>query len=323
MNKKYFILTIFSILAIYGVFSSGIPYGNAASSQAIIVDHTIVNMVRLDQIPESAINASKSALHIAYGHTSHGSQIISGMTGLITFKNNSLYEFNNGGTGGALDLHDYAMSGDLGNPDRITWVTETRNYLDSNLDCNVIMWSWCGQVSSATAWEIANYYLANMNTLESEYPNVIFVYMTGHLDGTGLYGNLHLRNEQIRAYCIANEKILYDFADIESFNPDNTDFRSLNVSDGCDYIGGNWANEWQAAHPGEWYACSPAHTVDLNGNLKAYAAWWLFARLAGWSGNIQTDGIPNYGLITSIISIALIGVIYIFKRKSIITKIEI
>ncbi len=23
----------------------------------------------------------------------------------------------------------------------------------------------------------------------------------------------------------------------------------------------------------------------LNGNLKAYAAWYLFARLAGWNGN--------------------------------------
>ena len=38
-----------------------------------------------------------------------------------------------------------------------------------------------------------------MNQLENEYPNMRFIYMTGHLDGTGSSGNLHQRNEQIRA----------------------------------------------------------------------------------------------------------------------------
>ena len=49
-----------------------------------------------------------------------------------------------------------------------------------------------------------------MNKLENEYPNVHFVYMTGHLDGSGLNGNLHIRNEQIRNYCKNNNKILFD-----------------------------------------------------------------------------------------------------------------
>ncbi len=43
------------------------------------------------------------------------------------------------------------------------------------------------------------------------------------------------------------------------------------------------------AHQGEdWYSCTPAHTEDLNGNLKAYAAWHLFARLAGWNETVPT-----------------------------------
>jgi hypothetical protein len=48
----------------------------------------------------------------------------------------------------------------------------------------------------------------------------------------------------------------------------------------------NWALDWQAAHPGEWYECTIRyyHTQHLNDNLKAYAAWWLFARIAGWNG---------------------------------------
>ena len=47
-----------------------------------------------------------------------------------------------------------------------------------------------------------------------------FVYMTGHTDGTGLDGTLHLRNQEIRNYCKANDKVLYDFEDIESYDPD-------------------------------------------------------------------------------------------------------
>ena len=64
---------------------------------------------------------------------------------------------------------------------------------------NVVMWSWCGQVSSAPA--NIKTYLSLMSRLEEDYPDVRFVYMTGHTDGTGLTGNLHVRNQQIRDYC--------------------------------------------------------------------------------------------------------------------------
>ncbi len=125
-----------------------------------------------------------------------------------------------------------------------------------------------------------------MNQLESEYPHVKFVYMTGHLDGTGPQGNLNLRNQQIRAFARANNKILYDFADIESFDPNGlTNYMTLYANDACDYSGGrNWATAWQNSHtPGvDWYTCTAAHTQPLNANQKAYAAWWLWARLAGW-----------------------------------------
>jgi hypothetical protein len=119
----------------------------------------------------------------------------------------------------------------------------------------------------------------------------MFVYMTGHLDGSGLTGNLHIRNEQIREYCRANDKILYDFADIETYDPDGTYFGDKIPNDACDYDtdgnltrDGNWAIEWQNANPGEWYDCVSAHSQPLNANLKAYAAWHLWARLAGWPG---------------------------------------
>ncbi len=266
-----------------------------------IIDHSCAS---LSEIPAMWIAKAKEDLHIAYGHTSHGSQITKGMTGLTGFRGD-IYKWNNGGTDGALDLHDYAMPGDLGNPDRIRWEQETREYLDANKDVNVVMWSWCGQVSYSSEEDI-DLYLDLMSGLEQDFPGVRFVYMTGHLDGTGLTGNLHLRNEQIRNFCKTNNKLLYDFADIESYDPDGNYFGDRKATDGCNYdhdgdgsteasgdpalpAGGdkNWAVEWQNDHlPGvDWYNTPVSHSQPLNGNLKAYTAWHLFARIAGWDGN--------------------------------------
>ena len=74
-------------------------------------------------------------------------------------------------------------------------------------------------------------YLDTLNQFENEYPGMRFIYMTGHLDGTGSAGNLHVRNEQIRNYCIANDKVLFDFADIERFHPDGTDYLELGADE--------------------------------------------------------------------------------------------
>jgi hypothetical protein len=259
-----------------------------AGENGFIIDHT---STKLASIPSGYIDAAKESLHIAYSHTSHGSQLTTGMSGLVSFKGTS-FTWNNGGTDGALDLHDYAIEGDLGNPDRITWAARTRVYLAENPDVNVVMWSWCGQASTATEADI-NTYLDLMSGLENDFPDVRFIYMTGHLDGTGLTGNLHLRNEQIRNYCRQNNKILYDFADIECYNPDGTYFGDKSPNDGCYYdtngdgsLDGNWAISWQNSHTegSDWFNCTAAHSQPLNANQKAYAAWWLWARLAGWSG---------------------------------------
>jgi hypothetical protein len=262
---------------------------NNSNTVGMIVDH---NCTKLSSIPAAWVDSAKNKLHIAYSHTSHGRQLVDGMTGLVEFKSD-LYAWNEGGEDGALDIDDQAMYGDLGNPDRTSWASDTRDYLADNPDVNVVIWAWCGEVSTATEADI-NTYLDLMQDLENDYPDVVFVYMTGHLDGSGLEGNLHVRNEQIRTFCKDNNKVLYDFEDIESYNPDGDYFGDKYVTDGCEYDSNgdedqdsNWAIEWQNAHTEgvDWYTCNSEHSQPLNANQKAYAAWWLWARIAGWDGN--------------------------------------
>ncbi len=159
-----------------GSQSAGAVPTVAAASAPIIVDHAGTDLTK---IPRSWMEAAKSNLHIAYGHTSHGSQLTTGMTGLIGFMNggglglsfpSNFFAWNNGGTGGALDLRDSPFSGasDLGNPDRTAWATATRNYLNTHPTVNVIIWSWCGQVDGSEA--DINTYLGLMNSLDDGSP---------------------------------------------------------------------------------------------------------------------------------------------------------
>ena len=277
-----------------------VPGEKPVATESMIIDHRHTD---LKDVPLEWINKAKTDLHIAYGHTSHGSQITDGMSGLVSFASapngGSTYAWNGGGTDGALDLRDCAMGGDVGYFPQ--WVDNTCSYLgdvnsatgrgSKNPDVNVIMWSWCGQAAGLTEQQMISNYLAPMSDLETKYWGVKFVYMTCHLDGSGSDGNLNQRNEQIRACCSANKKILFDFADIESYDPDGqTNYMPLKADDACNYqLNGqtrNWATEWQNSHTKgvDWYQCSSAHSQPLNANRKAYAAWWMWARMAGWNG---------------------------------------
>ena len=211
---------------------------------AIIADH---NSTQLNRIPAYYIDQAKALLRASYGHTSHGSQVISGMQALEDNPSYShLYDFVTNGAmqTGLLSIADGTPSGDLGNPDRVTWAALTRTYLNgSGATRNLVVWSWCGQAGWASAADI-NTYLGLMTQLEIDFPNVRFVYMTGHLDGTGPNENLYQRNNQIRDYVRAKNKILFDFADIESYDPAGNYYPD--ESDAC-----GWCSDWCSQHPSD------------------------------------------------------------------------
>ncbi len=238
----------------------------------------------LSVIPEASIQAAKTNLRLYFGHTSHGSQIMTG----IDMLRSDLLDYN----GGAGTLQIREGGGDLGNPDTTAWAATTRAQLNgATNDRNVVMWSWCGQLSWLDAATVQRDYLDNMQSLERDYPNVKFIYMTGHLDGTGPAGDLARNNELIRSFCRANGKTLFDFADIESYDPDGNYYLDLEANDNCDYVDPissqtrNWAVDWCAAHPTECLSCNDcAHSQCLNCQRKGKVFWWMMARMAGWNG---------------------------------------
>jgi hypothetical protein len=235
----------------------------AGPSQAtVIADH--IAATQFDSIPHEIFQDVREQFRIFFGHTSHGSQIITGI---------SMLGDEHGANLASPLFHEIAD--DLGYADDVSWVQPTRDWLDGNPDYNVVMWSWCGGMSTNTI-EGVNTYLQAMSELEAEYPGVVFVYMTGHLDGSGVDGNLYRGNNQIRDYCEANNKVLFDFADIESWDPDG-----LFYPDETDACG--WCSLWCAANecPGCSYC---AHSHCYNCYLKGKGFWWMMARVAGWEG---------------------------------------
>ena len=159
MNKMKFLL----FLLVFGILFQACDKNN--NNEVIkIFDHGNLD---ISKIPTEWINNAKANLHIAYGHTSHGSQLITGMTGLMEWKGD-LYKWNNGDMDGALDIRDQIMGGDLGHNGSLLWESATRSYLDDhrNTDINVIIWSWCGGVSDNTEAGIIIYLNAFIKSTE-------------------------------------------------------------------------------------------------------------------------------------------------------------
>ena len=255
--------------------------GGGGSTFSGQIDHTCAD---LSSIPSNWIDSVKT-MKMHYAHTSHGSQLTTGLD--LIENDDATYDVEIGSSylpdvSGALCIFDGQEGDTYISPDMF-WETAdgmdmTRSVLNNNPSITVCMWCWCTQLDYYGQEEVQAY-LDSMAVLESEYPSVTFVYMTGNAQATGSEGyNRYQRNQQIRQYCESGGKILFDFADLDSwwYNSSASQWEQNTY----EYSGNSIPLEHSRFNGDE-----AGHTTYESCRQKGRAVWWMLARIAGWNGS--------------------------------------
>jgi len=219
----------------------------------------------------------------------------------------------------SLELYDWYGS-DLSQYET-TFDEKTRAALDDPkyADINVVMWSWC----SINYHEPAKYYLPKMKALIEEYGEggskigtgegqrakpVKFIFMTGHADSNHNIGEGLPKNQAdiIDDFCNANGYLCLDYFSIESHDMNGNywddagdDSYSVKYRRSEDAVSYYFFQDYQDAHAlGKDYFYNRDINDDINtgkhvnqhitANRKAYAMWWILARLTGWEDTPTT-----------------------------------
>ena len=283
----------------------------------VIANDTIAFEDILRSIPDEYIDAARNDLHIAYQHTSHGTHVSYGMFGLPDYKAGDEIKYaitNNDPQPDKLDFRDYALQSysdaqDL-SQNETAFIQATRDYLDDpeNAVINVVMWSWC----DIAGHDVAVNYIPGMQTLINEYCEggtkigtrngqranaVSFIFMTGHANKDNNVGAGKPKNqaELIINYCRENHFYCLDYYGIDTHDMDGNYWEDAG-DDGNSSAGGNFYADWQNSHsvgagyyenkssPGGSVTYGAHNTQHITANRKAYAMWYILARIAGWDG---------------------------------------
>lgn len=265
MKKFIFILLINFSLLTY------------SPAKTIIIDHNSIN--DFEQIPENILQEA-SIIKLMFRHASVGGTINNGLDCIQgTLKHPSectkfpAYKYDRKNW----IFQPRANSGWIGKID--DFVNEVKKQIN---DFEIFSFKFCfldgldetaepcGKPFNMTKTEQAWNYLKNSyETLESTYPEKIFIWWTIPLTQTGQYCTEEM-NSRIRNYCKNNSKILFDIADIEAY----------------DTLGNHITNNqgWEAAFSGYCgeqkpgaAACHPNWTGKL---LLAKSFWVMMSLIA-------------------------------------------
>ncbi|MBK3517410.1 hypothetical protein [Carboxylicivirga marina] len=289
-----------------------------------IADYTVAKESVLRSIPEEYINSARENLCVAYQHTSHGTHVSRGLYGLPDYKagDDALFGIvRNDFKTGVLDFLDYAIEDyaedgrravDLSR-DETAFIQATRNFLDDskNEKVNVVMWAWC----NIAGHDVEGNYLPGMQTLIDEYgvggskigegegkrqQAVYFVFMTGHANrgsNTG-EGNPAEQATLINDFCNKNKLLCLDYYSIDTHCMNDHYWEDAGDNGKSSSYGGNYYEDWQNSHqegidyylnkskPGGDVELGSHTTQHITSNRKAYAMWWILARISGWDGTL-------------------------------------
>ena len=259
----HYFLAVLLVLYTLIIFSA-----NAFSqvrSNPIIANHTYENDW---PVPDSWIDQVQQNLKVYYGHASHGYQLIAG---ILRIENNDSKWSVAVDYFLPVEANSLCIMRQPQDPDG--FFNSVQGYLNANPQINVAMFCWCGEAN----WYDVNQYFTDMQNLETANPNVTFVYMTGHAQEAGVGGYYRYQfNQAVRQFCNDNNKVLFDFADLDSWYNGEQNMASY------------YGEEFPLEHP-QYYGDEEGHTTYESCENKGRALWWMLARVAGWNGVVPVE----------------------------------
>jgi hypothetical protein len=263
------------------------PLEERALLAGTVVDHNDLAVV--EALPDSAL-AAVAEQRWFFAHASVGANMDSGMadlrsrnatryplvTSTVSYNSTELRAANAPASTTAGRIYDCNRS----NPGWSSKLTIFENSLnvsgwhDTAVDVVMNKFCYIDQAASADS------YLNSMSTLEAAYPATRFVYMTMPLT-TGEDANNVLRNtfnSTVRAYCVANGRLLFDLAEIEAYDPSGN---AVTFSSG--------GSSYQKLYSG--YTTDGGHLSDAGnvGRQRAALGWYAMAALIQGTLSTPTD----------------------------------